>query len=190
MALQKLRSFRTKSCANQLFYEQIQIFVCSSNGLVPLAIAWGDEGREIGLKALDVGSEDFTSVSTWFNESAEIDPLTNSEQPVDESPDQWFCSEPHDHKRFIDHLMFGDFAVDVLFESSLEHLGRISRSRVVSGSSSLPWQHYLNICSVVYGSRKSLILDEFFDQDLTFTFCQNGDATTPTGSNYVVLQAA
>ena len=34
--------------------------------------------------------------------------------------------------------------------------------RIVSGSSTLPWQQYLNICSVVYGSRKSLNLDEFF----------------------------
>ena len=149
---------------------------------MPLAIAWGDEGRELGLRALDVRSGGFSAVSTWFDESAEIGPVTNSEQPADELPDQWFCSEPCDHKRFIDHLMFGDFAVDVLFEGSLEHLGRISRSRVVAGSSSLPWQHYLNICSVVYGSRKSLILDEFFrSRSNVHLFVRSGMPPRPLG---------
>ena len=33
---------RRKAAPLNFFYEQIQIFVCASNGLVPLAIAWGD----------------------------------------------------------------------------------------------------------------------------------------------------
>lgn len=150
---------RKKAAPLKFIYETIQIFVSTRQGLEPLAVSWGDEGREIELESVDIESQDFATAHPWFE--AEIGSSPHAEEFTSD-PDQWFCSEPYSHKRFINHLMFGEFAVDILFKESFEHLGRFSRSDIVSGSSNLPWQHYLNICSVVYGSHKSLILDDFF----------------------------
>ncbi|MDB2365869.1 hypothetical protein N9V98_08400, partial [Luminiphilus sp.] len=135
---------RTKAAPLNFFYETIQVFLSTSLDLELSAISWGDEGREIDLQPVDVRSEQFFA-DVCFEEAPN---------------DHWFCSESRNHKTFINHLMFGEFAIEVLLNDSVIHLGRFSRSTIVAGTSNLPLQHYLNICSVVYGSYHGLIADE------------------------------
>ena len=179
----EIREFpRRKTAPINFFYDTMRVFVFTDRGCEPQAISWGDEGREIKLEPIEIESPEFVFAQPWLERLSESGSTSNPGESTAQAADQWFCSELNSHKVFINHLMFGEFAIDVLLSDSLEHLGRFSRSDIVSGGSNLPWKHYLNICSVVYGSRKSLIFDEFFrSRSNVHLFVRSGMPPRPLG---------
>lgn len=143
-------------------YEFVQVLVISQLGNQSVKLAWGDEGREIALNPWTGGPKEFAHQNPMLSDiiATELDFTESSELiPADRFA---YISEAIPRLSFIDHLVFGEFALDLLVDEEVVNLGRINRTKIIGASSNYSINFFFAICAVVYDSPKSLIYEELF----------------------------
>ncbi len=143
-------------------YEYVQVLVISQIGQQFVKLTWGDEGREIALHTWTLGLLELSDQNPMLSDIIATE-LDSAESPQIFIADQFaYISEVIPRLSFIDHLVFGEFALDLLVDDEVVNLGRINRTKIIGASSNYSINFFFAICAVVYDSPKSLIYEELF----------------------------